>query len=149
MECRSGPCKYCLLAKLKTKASGFVSNFVFIFASYRPKPQGSVPKGKKSKVNFQQAESKGSEAIVIPPCSCGAERQFEYQIMPSLLHVLEVDKHATQNQDNPSDLDAIMSADYGGMNWGTIAVYTCPKTDCCTEDFLWHHTCQGSLNIGQ
>ena len=66
--------------------------------------------------------------------------------MPSLLHVLEVDKHATSDSntstDDPtsststSNLDAIMSADYGGMNWGAIAVYTCVQTDCCSDDFL-------------
>lgn len=68
--------------------------------------------------------------------------------MPSLLHVLEVDKYALQQQHDDDDgnnkdtLDDIMSADYGGMNWGVIAVYTCPRCSSSTtsgnprEDFL-------------
>lgn len=118
------------------------------FFFFRPKPQGPSKKSKKSKVNFQQGTEGGDAAIqsmTIPPCSCGAERRFEFQLMPSLLHVLEVDKHAQLQQEEdgatssttPASLDAIMSADYGGMNWGAIAVYTCTKEDCsCSEDYL-------------
>jgi Programmed cell death protein 2, C-terminal putative domain len=60
--------------------------------------------------------------------------------MPSLLHVLEVDKYATMQKKQPQQhqhdqkedtLEDIMSADYGGMNWGVIAVYTCPS--CCSS----------------
>ncbi|CAB9504486.1 expressed unknown protein [Seminavis robusta] len=87
-------------------------------------------KGKKDKQPPQPP-------IVIPPCSCcGTQRRFEFQLMPSLLHVLEVDQFAQQQQhqeeqpNNNINLDTIMSADYGGMNWGVIAVYTCPKNDC-------------------
>lgn len=94
-------------------------------------------------MNFQKTD-KDSEppAFTVPPCPCGAERRFEFQLMPSLLHVLEVDKHAAAGGDangntNAHDLDAILSADYGGMNWGAIAVYTCPKADCTQqEDYL-------------
>jgi Programmed cell death protein 2, C-terminal putative domain len=110
-------------------------------STYSPRPQGSSskpPKGKKSKVNFQASENNTNDeaTMTIPPCSCGAERRFEFQLMPSLLHVLEVDKHATSNHQT-DDLDVIMSADYGGMNWGSIAVYTCTQPDCgCSEDYL-------------
>jgi hypothetical protein len=55
--------------------------------------------------------------------------------MPSILHILDVDKFANDN-DNPSgtrtkesksrmELDQILSKNNGGMNWGTIAVYSC------------------------
>ena len=61
--------------------------------------------------------------------------------MPSLLHVLDVDKHARSKQSEPStdaSIDELMRREYenGGMNWGTIVLYTCK--DCCKsrEDFL-------------
>ncbi len=61
--------------------------------------------------------------------------------MPSILHILNVDQYANKkniNKDCSSSisqstdgrgmkksLDQIMSRTSGGMNWGTIAVYSC------------------------
>jgi len=72
--------------------------------------------------------SKGQvEKDKVPPCPhCGAERDFEFQIMPQLLYYLEADdKSATPHE----------------MEWGTLAVYSCPDS-CVTkasyaEEFLW------------
>uniref|UniRef100_UPI00358FDA81 programmed cell death protein 2 isoform X3 n=1 Tax=Myxine glutinosa TaxID=7769 RepID=UPI00358FDA81 len=66
----------------------------------------------------------------IPPCSCGAQRAFEFQIMPQLLNDLNVDKLGAS------------------IDWGTLAVYTCsqscrPATDGETRtysylpEFVW------------
>ncbi|KAF8071111.1 PDCD2 [Scenedesmus sp. PABB004] len=69
----------------------------------------------------------------IPPCPhCGAARRFEFQVMPQLLSLMELD---------PGDPHA--------PDWGTIAVYSCPAS--CTpppvegprgpsayvEEFVW------------
>jgi len=64
----------------------------------------------------------------VPPCICGRQRVFEFQLLPSMLHVLEVDScsPAASGTDNLMDLTSI-----GGMNWGSIAVYSCP--DSCDE----------------
>ncbi|KAL8561730.1 hypothetical protein ACOMHN_026013 [Nucella lapillus] len=60
----------------------------------------------------------------IPPCSCGAPRQFEFQVMPQLLNHLKVDQK-----------------DKSSLDWGTLSVYTCAKS-CATgnnyvPEFLW------------
>ncbi|CAG11002.1 unnamed protein product, partial [Tetraodon nigroviridis] len=59
----------------------------------------------------------------IPPCTCGAARSFEFQVMPQLLNSLSVD--ATE----------------GGVDWGTLAVYTCSGScnqgDGYSPEFVW------------
>lgn len=64
------------------------------------------------------------------------------QLLPSLLHVLEVDKHAISSSSSSSSShvsDTLASAyENGGMDWGNIAVYTCPNhAACCgpTEEY--------------
>ncbi|XP_076817099.1 programmed cell death protein 2-like isoform X1 [Clavelina lepadiformis] len=56
------------------------------------------------------------QASDIPPCLCGSERVYEFQIMPYLLSHLNVD---TTVEDETID-------------WGTIAIYTCSKS--CSPD---------------
>jgi hypothetical protein len=86
----------------------------------------------KAKTNKSQKNSTPLPAIM--NCVCGAERVFEFQILPSLLHVLDVDGHATKDSDEDDVMDLI---DKGGMNWGVIAVYSCSMScDESREEFI-------------
>jgi len=59
----------------------------------------------------------------IPCCSCGAKRQFEFQVLPQMINYLGVE----------TTIDSI--------DWGTLCVYTC--ADNCIngnsykEEFIW------------
>ncbi|XP_034043450.1 programmed cell death protein 2 [Thalassophryne amazonica] len=55
----------------------------------------------------------------IPPCTCGAKRTFEFQVMPQLLNSLCVDSTGAS------------------IDWGTLAVYTCAVS--CNHEY---HYCQ-------
>lgn len=59
----------------------------------------------------------------IPPCSCGAKRTFEFQVMPQLLNSLGVDSTGAS------------------IDWGTVAVYTCSVScdqgDQYRSEFIW------------
>jgi len=78
----------------------------------------------------------------IPQCSCGSERLFEFQIMPSILHVLDVDQHTTSidsggAQGGEPMIEWAMNKSTGGMNWGVIAVYSCSQScDQSREEFV-------------
>lgn len=50
-----------------------------------------------------------------------------------MLHVLQVDKHAAKTN-GTTHLEDLLSADYGGMNWGVMAVYTCPSMSCSNKE---------------
>lgn len=55
-------------------------------------------------------------------CSrCGGALHFEFQLLPQLLHYLGVDSEPHLKPDASS---------YGGLDWGTIAIYTCEQS--CT-----------------
>lgn len=71
----------------------------------------------------------GSDPISIPPCASGAPRVFEFQILPSVLHMLNVDKHAAKQSETTASsmLNDWYSA--GGMDFGSIAVYANPNPD--------------------
>ena len=70
----------------------------------------------------------------IPPCACGAPRVFEFQLLSSLLHVLEVDKYSNDGGAGSAALTSLEAAfAQSGMNFGNIAVYTCSK-DCGSSD---------------
>lgn len=69
----------------------------------------------------------------IPPCPhCGTARRFEFQVMPQLLSLMELD-----------------TEDAHAPDWGTIAVYSCPSSctpppaegssghSAYTEEFVW------------
>ena len=74
---------------------------------------------------------------MIPKCSgCGSDMAFEFQLMPSLLHVLEVDKHTQEYApDNKgaavenANCDTIgtdnAQLEQSGQNWGMIGVFSC------------------------
>ncbi|MBV5333173.1 hypothetical protein JZU54_06450, partial [bacterium] len=51
-------------------------------------------KTKKSKIKKPQQGMHPSRLPDVPRCACGAGRVFEFQVLPSLLHVLDVDGHA-------------------------------------------------------
>ncbi|KAJ1771101.1 hypothetical protein IW140_003989 [Coemansia sp. RSA 1813] len=54
--------------------------------------------------------------VDVPKCgSCGAKREFEFQIMPQMLNYLSID-----------------STDPSSIDWGTLLVYTC-SNNCSTE----------------
>jgi hypothetical protein len=67
----------------------------------------------------------------IPTCTCGASRVFEVQLLPSLLHVLQVDKYADATS---TGLDA--AYEQGGMDWGNIAIYSCPNACSADEEYV-------------
>ena len=67
-----------------------------------------------------------SEAI--PPCSCGAPRAFECQLMPQLLFYVQ--KETSMEMDN---------------DWGTFVLYTCtescaydPMSTSFVEEYVYH-----------
>ncbi|CAM9226073.1 unnamed protein product [Heterosigma akashiwo] len=83
----------------------------------------------------------------IPPCpNCGAERQFEFQVMPQMLYYLNVadgqpkvtetitggsprknrwsSDSTSEDSTRPAPpITSLPIAD--GLDWGTLAVYTC------------------------
>jgi hypothetical protein len=65
-----------------------------------------------------------------PNCACGAKCVFEFQLLPQLLLFLKVDKFAGNTSDN-GGIGGMLSS---GMNWGSIAVFSCPNkcghSDC-------------------
>lgn len=116
--------------------------------SSETKPQTSNKRQPK-KANQQQTQRRTNVSKMygvgkpIPPCPlCGTPREFEVQLLPSLLHVLEVDKHvqsssssAENNNNNSSSSrqkspSLALAFENGGMDWGNIAIYTCPNGSC-------------------
>ena len=69
----------------------------------------------------------------VPKCSCcGEQRKLELQVLPSILDVLEVDKWQAGGKEkaeirNSMALDDLLS---NGVNFGSIAVFTCPNASC-------------------
>jgi len=60
--------------------------------------------------------------------------------MPSILHVIGVDKFIKERsagQNTYIDIETIFSKSNGGMNWGTIAVYSCASScNANMEEFV-------------
>ena len=69
----------------------------------------------------------------IPRCHCcGGPREFEFQVMPQLLHYLGVDR------------DEAGASDVPPLDWGVLAVFTCAQS-CArdeavgpVEEFVWY-----------
>lgn len=75
----------------------------------------------------------------VPDCTCGSRRSFEFQVMPSVLHVLDVDKYSSLDKEEEfsNDLEFTLNKNHGGMNWGCIAVYSCAEScDRSHEEFV-------------
>ena len=78
-------------------------------------PLWSIPSVKNDKQLWQ-----------IPKCAkCGMSLSFEMQMLPSLLHVLKVDEFS--HQDGSMRISDLLR---GGINWGSVAVFTCPEGSC-------------------
>ena len=72
--------------------------------------------------------SSSGQPSEIPPCPyCGAQRRFEFQIMPQMLNYLELDGGLDQDS----------------VDWGVLAVYTCqnscnaPDTPAYKTEHIW------------
>lgn len=91
------------------------------FYSFNIRPAPLVQsKGKK------KSKYRDNKFCKIPPCPCGAERVFEYQLMPSILELLDVDCYSIGNKSKHYSIESLLSKSVGGMNWGVMAVYSCP-----------------------
>ena len=90
----------------------------------RPHQQTNTPKSNQrySKSNKKQGAASSYQVPTVPACICGSQRVFEFQLLPSMLHILDVDSSAGELNDL-MDISRI-----GGMNWGSIAVYSCPNS---------------------
>ena len=102
-----------------------------------PTPMNSVrrPRGKKR----NGSNTRPSFPFVLP-CSCGADRTFEMQIMPSTLFALDVDAQASRkekNANNNVEWKLANEINNGGMDWGCLAVYSCPYScDSSREEYI-------------
>eukprot|EP00578_Thalassiosira_sp_NH16_P005480 CAMPEP_0181134386 /NCGR_PEP_ID=MMETSP1071-20121207/32061_1 /TAXON_ID=35127 /ORGANISM="Thalassiosira sp., Strain NH16" /LENGTH=359 /DNA_ID=CAMNT_0023220903 /DNA_START=403 /DNA_END=1485 /DNA_ORIENTATION=- len=104
-----------------------------------PKDRSKLQSQNKQRQKQRKSQKKPvrvfSPLPTVPNCCCGAERVFEFQILPSLLHVLDVDSYTAAKQRDEDDMMDLISA--GGMNWGSIAVYSCSEScNKSQEEFI-------------
>jgi hypothetical protein len=118
----------------------------------------TMTKGNNSRINSNSNNKRSkwkhhpaAETVVygyeqpIPACvHCQTKLQFELQILPSILHILNVDNYHVQpitstrtNHNNDTTTQTISSnqigsssSSVGGMDWGNIAIYTCQNPMC-------------------
>jgi Programmed cell death protein 2, C-terminal putative domain len=99
--------------------------------------------GKKTRNNCDDGDGDSNDIIQVPPCgNCGAPRVFEAQILPSILHVLDVDRYAPTDDadtaaaatDNVTTRKAYYNS--GGMDFGNIAIYTCSAACDGQEEYV-------------
>ena len=105
---------------------------------FRPTIRKKEYKHKKNQKKKSKLSTPNVTSILpeISKCPCGAERTFEFQIVSSALHVLNVDQHASNTQFLNDEKQFVMK-DNGGMNWGVIAIYSCPiSCDYSREEFV-------------
>jgi pre-rRNA-processing protein TSR4 len=106
-------------------------------------PMWSIPTEIPSPSNNSTSNRKNTTAQpiengrLVPRCpGCGTERIFEVQLLPSVLHVLEVDQYSGESSSSDlskpqSGINALLST---GMNWGSVAMYTCPACPLGTHE---------------
>jgi pre-rRNA-processing protein TSR4 len=76
----------------------------------------------------------------VPSCAkCGSQCSFEMQLLPSILHILQVDDMAVQN--NKMRIGDLLRS---GINWGSVAVFTCPNPSC--DSTVGHLVVQASVD---
>lgn len=122
--CRCGPCKSSSVSYLH--AGWSPTGFSFRFPT--DSPVSSISESKKPP---SRGKSRSGTLHPIPPGPSGEQRVFLFQLLPSLLHVLQVDSTGSHGS-----LDVAFAQ--GGMNWGNIAVYTSssPASERYTEDYV-------------
>lgn len=91
----------------------------------------------------KSGNSKSGKFPTVPSCICGEERVFEFQLMPSLLHVLSVDD-CVQSSRKSDDLKQLFSRTNCGMSWGVIAIYSCPSS--CNDSSREYVVVQGATD---
>ena len=117
--------------------------------AYGGVPMWSVPTHDDNGRQPQRAagKSKGGSEHSFPqvqPCTCGRERIFELEVLPSVLFALNVDIHAqthpqpTSSGSKTAEEDGMeQKMNNGGMDWGALAVYSCPDScDMSREEFV-------------
>mmetsp|Transcript_12075 Transcript_12075/g.13491 ORF Transcript_12075/g.13491 Transcript_12075/m.13491 type:complete len:465 (-) Transcript_12075:2282-3676(-) len=86
----------------------------------------------------------------VPNCSCcGEQREFEFQLLPSILAALEVDMwqtgvKATAGTGESLALDELLS---NGVNFGSIAVFTCSNASCRIQEKEAFAVIQKSVDV--
>ena len=121
--------------------------------AYGGVPMWSVPthgnSGQQTQKGVKQKGERPKPFPHVKPCACGRERIFEFEVLPSVLFALNVDIHAKtypqSSSHGPSNSAAEFSRDSGmeqkmnggGMDWGALAVYSCPDScDKSREEFV-------------
>lgn len=108
-----------------------------VHAFARPLPSDNTAKRNSCGGGIHKKSKKITQNAVplfptIPPCACGAKRVFEFQLLPSLLHVLNVDSSSsleTCTSKKSQEIDETIDiTSTGGMNWGAIAIFCCPES---------------------
>ena len=105
--------------------------------THRPTPLTSISKKGKTSRDTKFPDNN------IPRCICGSKRTFEFQLMPSILHLLDVDSFCKEDNTTAStevgrlNIEDVLCKNKGGMNWGVIAIYSCSNS-CyeSTEEFV-------------
>lgn len=115
----------------------FLNYHLYIF-NFRPTPL-TPPTRKKG------GRCRDTTFPSIPLCKCGSVRKFEFQLMPSLLHLLEVDKYCKESTTNQkTNLEQVLNKNEGGMNWGVIAIYSCSNS--CNQSIEEYVVIQESVD---
>lgn len=73
------------------------------------------------------------QRLKIPACACGAERVFEFQLLPTINYFLKVDEiaaaaHATEESPDSEVSASSAAAIRGGMDWVSLMIYSCPQS---------------------
>jgi hypothetical protein len=101
---------------------------------YRESPVENEKAQSRHSKQRGKTKNPGTLMPLIPSCSCGAARVFEMQLLPTLLHVLEVDKSDPCTVHSDQGLSA--AYEQGGMNWGNVAIYGCPNACSADQEYV-------------